>query len=80
METVSSISIWFPKAIRRRFPGGARKSKRGGNVKRYKVWIGHDLTRNVLTITGFEPQPARKRPEPVEVSFTFDHNGWEERP
>lgn len=46
--------IWFPKTIRRRFPVGARRGK-GGSVKRYKVYIGHDLWRNKLVVKGERP-------------------------
>ena len=49
------VTIWFPKTIRRRFPAGARKTKRAGNVKRYTVWIGHDLWTNKLVVKGERP-------------------------
>lgn len=45
------VLTWFPKTIRRRFPVGARRGK-GGNVKRYRVYIGHDLLSNSLVVKG----------------------------
>lgn len=50
-----SMTIWITKTIRRRFPDGARKAKGAGNVKQYKVWVGHDLLENALVVRGERP-------------------------
>ena len=48
------VLTWFPKTIRRRFPVWARKAMRG-NVKRYRIYIGHDLLSNSLVVKGERP-------------------------
>lgn len=48
------VIVWFPKTIRRHFTDGARKAK-GGSMKRYKIYFGHDLLRNELVVRGKRP-------------------------
>lgn len=53
----ATICICFPKTVYRHFPGGARKGKQKSELKRYRIYIEHDLTYNVLSFRASKPKP-----------------------
>lgn len=49
-------TIWLEKHITRRFPPGERKAGGVGQVKHYRLFIGHIISENRLVIAAEKPK------------------------